>query len=300
MEYRRSEIKAGLFMAVSLVLFIAFLFAIKGVSGWERKEIYRCRFSYVGGIEPGSIVRFAGVPVGHVQAHRVLPGGEPPVELDLEIERGTPVRRDSYAYITSIGLLGAYYVEITSGTPGEPLLGAGALLSSRDITGFAQMSGSMESATSEATELLRRINELLNQENRQNLSSLITSLNAMTVQNSSELRSLLANLNALTVSLNTTAQSINGFLAANDSSMQRTVGHTEAILAQSRDLTAQLNTAVRDLDQMVVSNRRSYQETLDNLLAISRNMTEFTQTIKEQPWNLVRKSYPAERELPEK
>ncbi len=298
MDYRKSEVKAGLFIALSLLLFFAFLFALKGVSGWERKETYRARFTYVGGIEPGSIVRFAGVPVGRVSGHKVLADQLLPVELMLELTRGIPVRANSVAFITSIGIMGAYYIEISAGTPDAGLLAAGALIPSRDITGFAQMSGSFDGATMEATELLRRINALLNEENRQNLSALISSLNTMTVQNSAELRSLLDNLNTLTSALNTTAQSINGFLAANDSSFRRTVVHTEAILAQSRELTAQLNTAVRDLDQMVVQNRQSYQETLENLLAISRNMTSFTQSIKEQPWNLVRKSYPAERELP--
>ncbi|HNW58500.1 MAG TPA: MlaD family protein [bacterium] len=298
MEYHKSELKAGLFIAISLLLFFAFLFAIKGVSGWERKEFYRARFAYVGGIEPGSTVRLAGVPVGKVSGHRVLPGEEPPVELTLELDHGTPIRRDSYAYITSIGLLGAFYVEIAPGTGGAPLLTSGALIPSREVSSFAQMSGPIGGATTEATELLRRLNDLLNDGNRANLAALITNLNAMTAQNSSELRTLLGNLNELTAALNTTVQNVNGLLAANDTTLQHTMANAEQLVGEVGRLTTQVNATLGDLDHLVVQNRDSYRETMENMRTLSRNLTEFTQTIKEQPWNLVRKNYPAERQLP--
>ena len=298
MEYRKSEIKAGIFIAVSLILFFAFLFAIKGVSKWERKENYRARFAYVGGIEPGSLVRFAGVPVGKVIGHRVLSGQQPPVELTLEVERGVPIRRDSYAYITSIGLLGAFYVEITPGSTSASQLSAGELIASREVSSFAQMSGSLGGATSEATELLHRLNDVLNDENRKNLSALISGLNSITAQNRSELGSLLDNLNDLTLALNTTVQSVNTILAANDTSLQRTLHNAEQLLAEVQTLAAGVNTAVGNLDHFMAQNGESYRETFDNLRLLSQNLTEFTQTIKEQPWSLVRKNYPAERQLP--
>jgi phospholipid/cholesterol/gamma-HCH transport system substrate-binding protein len=298
MEYRKSEVKAGLFIAFSLILFFAFLFAIKGVSGWERKESYRARFAYVGGIEPGSIVRFAGVPVGKISGHKVLAGQQPPVELIMELNRGVPIRSDSYAYITSIGIMGAFYIEITAGSPEAPRLSAGALIPSREVSSLAQMSGPLGGATSEATELLRRLNDLMNDENRKNLSDLITTLNSMTAQNSRDLGSLLDNLNELTRTLNGTLQNVNTILAANDTSLQRTLQNAEVLLGQVSQLTAQLNSTMGDLDHIMVQNRESYRETFDNIRLLSQNLTEFTQTIKEQPWSLVRKNYPAERKLP--
>lgn len=298
MEYRKSEIKAGLFIALSLILFFAILFAIKGVSAWERKESYRVRFEYVGGIEPGSIVRFAGVPVGQVSSHRVLSDEVPPVELTLELDHGVPIRSDSYAYITSIGLLGAFYIEITPGSSLTAQIPPGDLIHSREVSSFAQMSGPLGGAASEATELLHRLNDLLGEENRRNLSALITNLNTLTAQNRSELDALLDNLNTLTAALNTTVASVNTILAANDTSLQRTLQNAEALLLQVQALTASMNGAVGDLDRIMVQNGESYRETFDNLRNLSRNLTDFTQTIKEQPWSLVRKSYPDERPLP--
>ena len=298
MEYRKSEIKAGLFIALSLILFFAILFAIKGVSAWERKESFRVRFEYVGGIEPGSMVRFAGVPVGQVSAHRVLADETPPVELTLELSRGVPIRSDSYAYITSIGLLGAFYIEITPGTSHAERIKSGGLIPSREVSSFAQMSGPLGGAASEATELLHRLNDLLNEGNRQNLSALITNLNTLTAQNRSELTALIDNLNTLTGALNTTVTSVNTILAANDTSLQRTLQNAEQLLLQVRTLTARMNSTMGDLDRIMVQNGESYRETFDNLRILSQNLTEFTRTIKEQPWSLVRKSYPDERPLP--
>ena len=72
MEYRSNEIKAGILVVVAFVVFVAFLVAMAKVD-WEKKEkSYTARFSYVGGIERGSLVRFGTVQFitnGH-ETHR--------------------------------------------------------------------------------------------------------------------------------------------------------------------------------------------------------------------------------------
>jgi hypothetical protein len=52
------------------------------------------------------------------------------------------------------------------------------------------------------------------------------------------------------------------------------------------------------LNQLVSSNSSSLQETMANFESASQNFEQFSRTIKERPWNLIRKSAPPERELP--
>ncbi len=297
MEYRSSEVKAGIFIVVSMLIFIAFLVVIGGMNAWDDKDIYLARFKYVGGIEKGSVVRYAGLEVGRV-IDLILPAEQDTrVELRMELMKGTPIRTDSRAFLTTIGLMGAFYIEISAGSDDAPLLKPGSLVQSNDVAGFAQMSGTMDAATAEATELLRRINALLDEENRKNISSMIASLNEITSTSSEDMKSIAANLNHLTQELDATVNSVNRMLAGNDSTISKSFASVQEMLEESKDMVSKLNTTVDNLNSTFVGNSATYNEIMRNLASLTQNLDQFTQTIKEQPWSLVRKNHPPEREL---
>jgi phospholipid/cholesterol/gamma-HCH transport system substrate-binding protein len=298
MEYRSSEIKAGIFIVFSVMVFIAFLVVIAGMDAWSDKDIYRARFKYVGGIEKGSVVRYAGLEVGRVIDLQVPPDQDTRVEIKLELTRGVPIRTDSKAFLTTIGLMGAYYIEISAGSDDAPPLPPGSLLKSDDVAGFAQMSGSMDAATEEATELLRRINDLLNAENRKNISSMIASLNEMTTTSSGDLQDIAVNLSNLTEQLSATVDSFHRTLVSNDSSISKSFANFQEMLEQSKEMVVKLNGTIDNLNNNLSGNSAAYNEIMRNVTSLTENLDEFSQTIKEQPWSLVRKSYPPERKLP--
>lgn len=297
MEYRSSEIKAGIFILVSIIIFFGFLFIIVGMHAWTDKDIYRTRFSFVGGIEKGSVVRYAGLEVGQVKELAPPDENDSRVEVVLEVKKGTPIRQDSYAYLTTIGIMGSFYVEITTGSPNAPVLPPGSLIPSKDVTAFAQMSENMNEATEELNELLRRMNDLLNDDNRKNISSMISSLNQMTASNTENISKALDGLNNLTANLDKTIQSVNQLLAQNKETIDRSMDNLDEILDQSKVMITRLNSAMEELGTVVDQNSSSYEEIIDNLSSLTRNLEAFTEQIKERPWNLIRKSYPPERKL---
>ncbi|MBN2356974.1 MCE family protein [candidate division KSB1 bacterium] len=298
MEYRASEIKAGIFVAFSIVVFLSFLFAIKGISALQAKDEYYVRFNYVGGIEQGSIVRLAGVPVGRVQSFSMVDeSGVAKVQLSLQMKRGTPIRSDSEAFMTTIGIMGSYYIEITAGSNQAKRLPSGSIIRSKDVTGFAQMSGPIGDATVEARESLANLNDLLNEQNRQNVSAMIASLRRMTDENEAAMSSFMQNLNHLSANLNSTVEIFNHFISVHDTTIQKSLQHTQELILESRNLTLQLQNTVQNFDAMLLENRDTYRQTWDNLHTLSRNLEAFSQSIKEQPWNLLRKNYPPERKL---
>src|SRR5512145_1029296 len=122
MEYRSNEIKAGILVVVAFIVFVAFLVAMAKVD-WEKKEkTYTARFSYVGGIERGSLVRFGGFLVGTVTDVYIAPNDNTKLEIQLTIDDLTPVRIDSEAFMSSISLMSDFYLEITTGSPTAELL----------------------------------------------------------------------------------------------------------------------------------------------------------------------------------
>jgi len=298
MEYRSSEVKAGLFILVSLIIFLGFLVVIVGMQSWSEKSIYRARFNYVGGIEKGSLVRFAGLEVGQVKDVLLPAQDDPRVEIVMEIRKDTPIRANSTAYLTTIGIMGAFYVEITTGTADAPLLPDGALIPSKDVTAFAQMSENIDKTTEELTELLKRVNDLFNKENRQNISSMIASMKEMSEQNSKSIQEIVAHLNQMTVHLDETITSVNQLLGRNETTIARSMQNLEQTLEQSRLLVAKLNQGLDELNNSMYKNSSSYEDVLNNLTTISKNLEEFSQQIKERPWSIIRKSHAPERKLP--
>lgn len=91
---------------------------------------------------PGSLhlkdpVQVAGVEVGHVWQIGLVPTGDKPVEVVMRIEkRFQPViRADSQASVATAGLLGGDYIDITRGSVSQPVLPAGATVTTADRTG---------------------------------------------------------------------------------------------------------------------------------------------------------------------
>jgi len=298
MEYKSSELKAGIFIIISLIVFIAFLVVIIGANKWAEKDHYRTRFEFVGGVEKGSLVRYAGMEVGRVIDLYLPEGNAPGVEILMEVQKGTPIHSDSRAFMTTIGLLGAFYIEITSGSLEAPILNPGDLIPSRNVTAFAQMSGSATQITDELSELLSHFNEILNDENRKNINTMIASLTEISERSTSNLDVVVKNLNEITINLNQTVQAVNNLLAANDSSITNSIKGLESLLSESNEMAGNLHNIVESMDHHMSQNGDSYAEMINHLNSLLRNLEIFSQSIKEQPWNLVRKTPLPERELP--
>ena len=90
---------------------------------------------------PGSLhikdpVQVAGVQVGRVWDIGLIPAGDKPVEVTMRIaKKFQPViRADSQASVMTTGWLGSEYVDITRGSPSQPILRAGATVKTADRT----------------------------------------------------------------------------------------------------------------------------------------------------------------------
>ena len=298
MEYKASEIKAGIFIFISLVAFMAFLVIILGLNKMQETEIYRTRLEYVGGIEKGSQVRYAGLQVGQVTDIYLTHDDYPGVELTLEIAKGTPIRTDSYAFMTTIGLMGSLYIEITAGSPEKPVLKPGALIPSENVTGFAQMSGTATEATEELTELLRRLNDAMNIQNRANLGKMLQAMTEITENTDKEMHTLLNNLNQVSSNLNGTIEQVNTLLAQNDTLINNSFQGMETLIDNSNQTMTKVSDLLDEMDYQVSNRSQEYMEIMDHLNNLTRNLETLSQTLKEQPWQLVRKQKAPERELP--
>jgi ABC-type transporter Mla subunit MlaD len=90
---------------------------------------------------PGSLhvkdpVQVAGVQVGRVWDIGLIPTGDKPVEVTMRIDKKFQpvIRADSQVSVSTTGWLGSDYVDITRGSPSQPILEAGATVRTADQT----------------------------------------------------------------------------------------------------------------------------------------------------------------------
>jgi phospholipid/cholesterol/gamma-HCH transport system substrate-binding protein len=159
------EIKVGAFIVLGMALFITFLFAIGDLStAFQPGYRVRVLFDSAIGITDGSPVQYAGVEVGKVQGvqlRRATTPAEPKVQLVVVLPTTVTVRSDDIAAISTFGLLGEKYLEITPGPGAGEIVGPdGALVGKPPVSTEHVIERSNEVLT-ELKQTLQGINTLV-------------------------------------------------------------------------------------------------------------------------------------------
>ena len=123
------EVKVGLLVVAAFVILgIAVFLVSERRNMFALKNRYYIQFGTVLGLAPGSPAQLNGVTVGSVRKV-VLPESVDEefitVWIDVDRRYGDRVREDSTARIKTLGLLGDKFIEISSGSPGSPLIPSG-------------------------------------------------------------------------------------------------------------------------------------------------------------------------------
>lgn len=147
---KRTIIRAGLFIALGLVLAGVVVFVIgKERHLFEEKNRYVASFENVDGLALDSPVRLGGLQVGAVKKISFAGDLADPnliVEMEVNNKFQQRIRADSVARVTGRGVLGDKAIDISIGSPNQPVLPNGAELktgTSGDISSLLKATGEM-------------------------------------------------------------------------------------------------------------------------------------------------------------
>jgi len=297
MEYRSNEIKAGGLVIFSIILLIAFLITVSGIDLFKSTKLYYARFKNTSGLEVGSLVRFGGMEVGRVKQVHIAPDNNSQIEFILEMDEGIPVKNDSEALITSIGIMGEYYIEITTGTPNSSLLPANSTLHCREMLPMMLLTESVDKITQQLSVTIESVNKILGSENQQQIQQLFVNLNQLLTDNQQAISSMMENMNAVLADLNRMGDSLDTLLVNNQQSITGSIERLEGTLASTQELIQDFQHTMKSVDQILMTQNGNYDQIMENLRRTSRNLDDFTTAIKERPWSLIRKSTPKERKV---
>lgn len=315
MESKREQAIVGLFVLVASGLLVATVFALSGALAGAKKT-FHAYLPFAGGLEPGALVRYAGGPkVGRVETLRIDPQNPARVEITFSVKPELPVKSDSKVRIMSMSPLGDNHLEVVPGSQQAPLAPNGATLPADPYVDFNAITSQLNDIAPQARQLLtslneratelkttvERINDLMNDTNRDNLSATIADTRSMLEENRPKLRSTLDHIDKSSAKLepliddfrktsaeaNKTLEHVDAMIAEDRPDVHKAILQLRSELDSLQDLTGQLN-------NILGANSENIDEILENMRHVSENMKEFTEIIKTRPYTLLRSSVPKE------
>ena len=215
MKYSHNEIKVGFVVFSATALFVTFVLLLSGSGLWQDSVNYTAEFSMSAGLQPGDLVRYGGMKVGHILTVSIAPEHPDKIQIAFEVEATTPVKSDSVVFINYIGLLGAYYLEISAGSAESLPLPGGSLIASRDLLQFSDMMARVDSISgiiedlfvtidekvalilTNAEDTMLNVNQLLGAVNREKVTSILDNIDRIVTTNVETISGILKNLESM-------------------------------------------------------------------------------------------------------
>ncbi|HET9417922.1 MAG TPA: MlaD family protein [Chthoniobacterales bacterium] len=294
MQLQRNEVMTGLLVVGTIAVITAVLILL-GAPGLFRPLVtYKIYFDNASGIKLGAPVMLAGRKIGQVQklyspvsveedrraqevaaAARVPdPNAKPPpadgkpkfeVRVDVQVDRSARVYRDARTRLMQLGLLGEMAIDITQGTEASGRAHDNEIFAGERTPDFSEAASKLleviKPVAAEATMTMK------------DLEVTAQNINHITDQNSelnlalTQFKTFGEHLVDLTAPEGPLTQSLENVRKLSDSLTED--NNIEVTLRNFRDSSDKLKSTMRELEP------------------VGRNIAEFSETVKTQPWRLI-------------
>ncbi|PIU41911.1 MAG: hypothetical protein COS99_02980 [Candidatus Omnitrophica bacterium CG07_land_8_20_14_0_80_42_15] len=179
-----NEIMTGIMVILCACLLVFFMYKTGKIG--MKKDTYELKaiFNMASGIEVNAPVMLAGVEVGKVKQIDLTYGDKTSVILTLDVEAKAKVRTDSEASISTLGLMGEKYVEISAGASKEPYLVPGSTITGEEPFQFEKLAKKGEEIADNLNATLGDVRKFVNNldgvviDNKTGVNNMITDLEA--------------------------------------------------------------------------------------------------------------------------
>lgn len=213
----------------------------------------------VSGLNVNAPVKYRGVEVGRVKRIELDRNNPQQVQLTVEIARGTPLKTDTVATLSSQGLTGLAFVDLSGGTVSSAPLTAAAGQKYPEIRSRPSLLVRMDEAVST---LLTNLNGITT-----NLNELVDS------EARGSLKELLTNLAGLSETLTSREGQLDELLA----SASNAIKNTDQITAKVPVLVARMTDSVTAIQTMAQDIGRTSQAVTTLVTSNQQNIERFSQ-----------------------
>lgn len=272
-------------------------------------EHYRTYLRYAGGLEPGASVLYGGINVGKVTAVRPWAADPTRIEILLDIKKDTPLNEKSVAKLGFVSVMNSAALSITTGSIDARRLPPDSVVDSQEAASLDEIAGKLATVADSANTLITQAQGELNGISG-NVNHLIANLDTITGPgNQKKVQAILDNVDGLLTDerpkidrlteqltrvsehADATIQNVNGTVTDLRDPMRKDLAELMLTLNQAKGLLQSMQVIVRANDDKV-------GDTVENLRDATDNLNQFTNSLKQRPWSLIRTKQPAERQVP--
>lgn len=276
----RAQTRLGIvgLLAATLLVLAGLVMIARYPALFRRGTEYRAVFRSVAGLNPGDEVRYGGLLVGTVTDLEIDETDPTHIAVTFQVRRNTPMRTDTRATISQVGLLGQPYLSLRPGKPNARVLAEGGTVPSEDSPSFQDAMARLASFLDRADTLLTGAERVARGSPLDRLDRTLARIDSFTIiatrgttrtfdqldRASAQLSTLLERSDRLVVSLDTTVRSTGPGLATTQREALQAVRELRLLVGDLRDAMQQEG----GVDQLV----RNVAQTADNLARLTARL----------------------------
>ncbi|HPF09664.1 MAG TPA: MlaD family protein, partial [Candidatus Cloacimonadota bacterium] len=198
MVSKATKVRLGIFLAIGFIAILLFAIAVAGNRLTQKWDTYYIMFKDypVSGLQVGGTVNYQGIKVGQVQAVKIDPEDVSKVIITINVEPGTPIKEDTEAVLSLVGITGLKAVEIKGGTneaknmQPESFIKAGSTM-------LDDISDRALSIAEKIDVIAANIGEITNNENQESIARILSETSLLLADTRANLGGTLASLNRI-------------------------------------------------------------------------------------------------------
>lgn len=293
---KRGESRLGIlaFLGGTALVLVAIVAFARYPSLFHRGSEYRAAFKNVAGLNLGDEVRYGGLIVGSVTRLSLDPADATRIEVAFRVRPQTPMRADTYATISQVGLLGQPYLNLEPGLPTSPVLPPRSRVPTRDNLTFQDAMSRLAVFLDRADTLLHGVERIAASSPWDRIDRTLSRVDALLSNAAEGSGRVIDNLDQATVQLSgmlgRTERLINSLdTAFRDASPGLRQAQREALAAMRdmRALIGDVRDATGDGDRLA--------RIVDNLAAASDDLARLADRLEKEPTSVLSRRQPPKK-----
>lgn len=314
----------GIFVSAMIIALVVLLSMLAGRTG--PTDPYSIVLDDVTDVKYGTVVRFAGYPIGQVE--EIAPeyiAGKYRFRLHIAVKDGWKFPSDSIARIAASSFLAGKTIEINGGQSQQVIAVGGEIAGGTAADMFslmAQVAAEIgDLSQSSLKPLVARISDIIERignTTETNLQQLMGSLNSIAREVNSKTPTIMSNVENFTGQMNAEMSKVDqilsdkniGAIATSLDNIQKATTNAEVASRDLKALGSRITSVADEINAMVGDNRKEIDKSIadleyilravaqnidsitHNLDGTTRNMSEFSRLIRQNPGLLLSGSNP--------
>ncbi len=255
MSHHKNEIFVGFVVIVAIVVAIFGYLFIQEIPVKKQGYVITILFDNVSGLTRSDPVTVSGMKIGRVREMSLVKNH---VAVSVWLDGKIPYPRDSRAGIKSMGMIGEKFIDLQPGVSSERLKDGDTILGTY-VTDLADAGGSINELVSQATSLLMKFNETIDQKSLQqahqnaitsieNMREISDAVNKDIADNMLLLKQTLVNFDSISSSVNKfwaherqNAELVMNNVAASTQNLPVVVARLDSALVATQTLLAKID-----------------------------------------------------------